>query len=110
MSTHLDRSGDGGPAPGERLRELEQAVEQLTAALTNRAAIDQSKGVLMRHFGIDADTAFGVLLRWSSHTNAKVSVLAERITGAAAEGGERLVALLNDLVRTSAEGGSGSSE
>jgi hypothetical protein len=34
--------------------------------------IEQSKGILKGHLGIDPDTAFDVLRRWSSHTDLKV--------------------------------------
>ncbi len=38
--------------------------------------IDQAKGVLMFGYGVDADTAFGLLMRWSQNTNTKVRDLA----------------------------------
>jgi ANTAR domain len=40
--------------------------------LATRPVIEQSKGILIAHFGIDPAAAFDVLKRWSSHTNLKV--------------------------------------
>jgi ANTAR domain-containing protein len=44
-----------------------------------RAVIEQAKGMLMFIYGIDADTAFGIL-RWQSQQhNVKLRLVAERI-------------------------------
>lgn len=60
-----------------------QADEQLAAAVaevaSNRATIEQAKGMLMLIYRIDADRAFEIL-RWrSGTTNTKLRLLAEQI-------------------------------
>lgn len=55
---------------------VNDAIQSVVAA---RAVIEQAKGVLMLAFGVDADTAFGVL-SWQSQTyNLKLRALAEQI-------------------------------
>ncbi|WP_284225927.1 ANTAR domain-containing protein [Mycobacterium antarcticum] len=56
---------------------------RITAAVAeiaeSRAAIEQAKGMLMMVYGIDEDTAFG-LLRWQSqHHNVKLRLMAEQV-------------------------------
>ena len=57
--------------------------DQITAAITeiteNRAVIEQTKGMLMVVYGVDADAAFE-LLRWQSQNhNVKLRLVAEQI-------------------------------
>ena len=47
-------------------------AEQLEAALTSRAAIEQAKGILMATRGVDADAAFQMLRTESNSTNRKL--------------------------------------
>jgi GAF domain-containing protein len=47
-------------------------AHNLQRALSSRAGIDQAKGVLMAAHSVDADTAFGMLVKHSQHHNAKV--------------------------------------
>lgn len=49
---------------------------QLTEALESRTLIGQATGILMERFGLDSDTAFGVLRRLSQTHNIKVVTLA----------------------------------
>lgn len=49
--------------------------------------IEQSKGLLMGYYGIDADTAFAVLRRWSSWNNTKLRDVSERLVAAASHPG-----------------------
>ncbi|MFC5064888.1 ANTAR domain-containing protein [Actinomycetospora atypica] len=51
-------------------------VENLERALERRDVIGQAKGILMRHYGVDADEAFGRLRRASQSTNTKLHVIA----------------------------------
>jgi PAS domain S-box-containing protein len=62
------------------LRAHENAVSEAVAVIAdNRSAIDQTKGMLMLIYGIDADRAFE-LLKWrSQETNIKLRLLAERL-------------------------------
>jgi AmiR/NasT family two-component response regulator len=50
--------------------------DELNEALTSRAVIDQAKGMIMQAQGCDADEAFSLLVRMSSHSNRKVRDLA----------------------------------
>lgn len=63
----------------ESNRQLGEEVAQLRVALAGRAPIDQSKGIVMMRFGIDADTAFALLTRWSMNTNVKLAVIARAL-------------------------------
>ena len=49
-----------------------QQVEGLNTALISRTVIGQAEGILMERFGINADQAFQVLRRVSSHSNTKL--------------------------------------
>jgi hypothetical protein len=59
--------------------ELEARVHQLETALESHAVVDQARGCLMALHRIDADAAWGLLLRVSSHENIKVRTLAEAV-------------------------------
>lgn len=63
-------------AEREALRSLAANLER---ALTSRAVIDQAKGVLMAHLGVDADQAFARLVALSSRLNVKVRDLARLV-------------------------------
>lgn len=57
--------------------DLATVVDGLEHRLATQPVIEQSKGILMGHLGIDPDTAFDVLRRWSSHTNLKVREISQ---------------------------------
>lgn len=59
-----------------------QQVDQMQLAIDGRTVIGQAQGILMERFDIDAEQAFQVLARVSSHTNTKLRTIA------------------NDLIRT----------
>jgi PAS domain S-box-containing protein len=65
-----------------RDQEREERVSQAVAEIAeNRAAIEQTKGMLMLIYRIDAETAFE-LLRWrSQETNVKLRLIAEQLSG-----------------------------
>ena len=56
-----------------------QQVEGLNTALHNRTVIGQAEGILMERFGIDADRAFQLLRRVSSHSNTKLQRVAAEL-------------------------------
>lgn len=57
----------------------ESVNDAVQSVVATRAIIEQAKGALMLAFGVDADTAFGVL-SWQSQThNLKLRALAERV-------------------------------
>ena len=62
-----------------RYREALDEIEQLRAALTSRATIDQAKGIVMAQRGCGPDEAFGELVRTSQDRNVKVRELAATI-------------------------------
>lgn len=57
----------------------ESVKDAVSSVVASRAVIEQAKGALMLAFGVDADTAFGVL-SWQSQThNLKLRALAEQV-------------------------------
>jgi GAF domain-containing protein len=66
---------------------LKELSEQLQAALTSRAVIEQAKGILMAQSHVRADDAFEVLVRASQRENRKVRDIAAEIVGRAAPPG-----------------------
>lgn len=56
------------------------AAEAVSGAMEHRASIEQAKGALMLSFSIDDTAAFDLLRTYSSRSNLKLSVVAERIT------------------------------
>jgi transcriptional regulator with GAF, ATPase, and Fis domain len=54
-------------------------IAQVRIALDTRLVIGQAQGILMAQFDLDADRAFQVLVRASSHTNVKLRKVAENL-------------------------------
>jgi hypothetical protein len=67
-----DASDSSGAPAAARIRQLEEALE-------SHALVDQARGVLMATHRIDADAAWALLVRVSSHQNIKVRTLAEAV-------------------------------
>jgi GAF domain-containing protein len=67
------------------LRYRDQAVltEQLRAALSSRAVIDQAIGVVMAHQGCPPEQALATLKKASQHRNVKLRVIAQEIVESA---------------------------
>ena len=66
--------------------DVAQLIEEninLRARLDTLPTIEQSKGILMLRYQIDAETAFSLLRRWSSHTNIKLRHLSRLLVDAA---------------------------
>ena len=64
---------------GEDPTDHEARIRQLEEALASHAVVDQARGVLMATHRIDAEAAWGLLVRVSSHENIKVRNLAEAV-------------------------------
>lgn len=60
------------------LSVAEGVTDAIGNAVESRAAIEQAKGALMLAFGVDAETAFGVLSWQSQLHNVKLRLLAEQ--------------------------------
>jgi AmiR/NasT family two-component response regulator len=77
---------DAGQETAARIFALERAledalahVEQLEQAVRSRDVIGQAKGVLMERGQVDAEEAFGQLVRLSQVLNVKVREIAAHI-------------------------------
>jgi GAF domain-containing protein len=65
----------------ERLiRRGEVVNEQLQTALNSRVVIEQAKGVLAQHAGVDMNEAFDLLRRYSRGNNLRLADVARRLT------------------------------
>jgi len=53
--------------------------EQLVRARNSRGIVGQAQGILMERYQMDAEQAFAVLRRYSSHLNQKLRLVAERV-------------------------------
>lgn len=62
-----------------RLAKHTELTEQLSAALTSRAVIDQATGVIMAQNRCSPQDAFAILRSASQHRNVKLRVVAEEI-------------------------------
>jgi AmiR/NasT family two-component response regulator len=56
-----------------------QERQQLLDAVTSHAIVGRAQGILMERYGVTSDQAFNVLLRYSSHLNQKLRVIAEGV-------------------------------
>ena len=70
---------DPDPEETQSLEDLQARVDQLERALASHAVVDQARGCLMSLHRIDADAAWALLVRVSSHQNIKVRTLAEAV-------------------------------
>jgi GAF domain-containing protein len=65
----------------ERLiRRGEVVNEQLQTALNSRVVIEQAKGVLAQHAGVDMNEAFDLLRRYVRANNLRLADVARRLT------------------------------
>ncbi len=64
---------------GPTVAALRRENQDLRDALASQPVIDQAKGALMLRYCVDADSAFGLLVRWSQNTNIKVRDIAETL-------------------------------
>ena len=68
----------------ERIRALEEEVDQLKAAMASRATIEQAKGILMLLTSCGEQVAFDLLAHISSNSHRKVRDVAVAIVESAA--------------------------
>ena len=61
------------------------APDEMRQLLRSLPVIEQAKGMLMGYYGVDADTAFRLLRRWSSIRNIKLRTLSAAIAEAAGQ-------------------------
>ncbi|WP_077795922.1 ANTAR domain-containing response regulator [Streptomyces sp. JHA26] len=64
----------------ERLRVLQEEVEQLRQAIASRPVIDQARGVLMALHGCTPDEAWHILREASQLSNTKLRTVAAAVT------------------------------
>lgn len=57
----------------------EQNDERLHSALVSRTVIGQAQGILMERFGLSAEHAFQILIRFSTHQNVKLHRVASQL-------------------------------
>ena len=81
------KHGLGEAAAADDVSRLEQEINGLRRRLLTQPVIEQAKGLLAGSYGIDTDTAFAVLVRWSQHTNTKLHLLAAGLVAAASNSG-----------------------
>lgn len=100
-----DSSAAGAPEENQAEHSLAQEVaglvreiDGLRRRLLTQPAIEQAKGVLVASYGIDADTAFSVLVRLSQNTNTKLHVLAADLVAVASHSSGQPNAELTRLI------------
>jgi hypothetical protein len=73
MSTEAPFDGPVESSEQQRISDAVQAIAE------SRALIEQTKGMLMFVYGIDADAAFEILRTQSQQHNVKLRLIAEQI-------------------------------
>jgi GAF domain-containing protein len=61
------------------IRRSEILTEQLQTALNSRVVVEQAKGVLAQHYGVDMDAAFDRLRRYSRGRNLRLAEVARQL-------------------------------
>ena len=99
-STSLAADRDGHASAGSDARHLSHdlqhlggvdlgaviaEVRNLRAQLQTLPVIEQAKGILIGRYQIEADAAFALLQRWSSHTNVKLREISRLVVEAAGQ-------------------------
>jgi ANTAR domain len=69
--------------PPSQEAHLAAELAGLRRRLQTQPVIEQSKGLLMGYYGIDADTAFALLKQWSQSSNTKLRDISGILVNAA---------------------------
>lgn len=75
------------PPDQDEVTVLQAELDGLRQRLKTLPVIEQSKGLLIGYYGVDADRAFAILRRWSSHTNLKLRDISQQLVSAASRPG-----------------------
>jgi hypothetical protein len=73
----------------DELRVSRDEVAQLRDAIESRAPIEQARGMLMMRYGLPADKALHLLLRWSRTQGVELRVLAVALVKLGTKEGHR---------------------
>lgn len=95
-------SQSSGAGPEDGYDRLVADYQHLQRRLQTLPAIEQAKGVLVARYGIDPETAFGLLRRWSSHTNHKLRDISRLLVDTAAQPVDAAEAPISPLRRPTA--------
>jgi hypothetical protein len=95
-----DVSPGSPPPPDGDGSQAQQLLAQLQQRMESLPTIEQAKGIVMGRFGLDAEAAFRLLVRWSQRNNLKLRTVSALLTDAA-----RASAALDDLVDTLQQSG-----
>ena len=90
----LQRSRDADTAAAP-----ERVVPGLPEIDVNPAIIEQAKGALMLHYGINSCQAFAVLVRWSRVTHNPVDIVAHTLLHGICEGNPQTETRQRPLIR-----------
>lgn len=63
----------------QRLREVNERLEDMTIATRNRDVIGQAKGILMERYGITAQQASALLISAHQHNDTDIGAVAEAL-------------------------------
>jgi hypothetical protein len=91
VTARANSKTNGGAHPGGHVEGEDDPVlavlmadnQDLRARLATLPVIEQAKGILIARYQIDAETAFDLLRRWSSHANLKLRDVAHILVTAA---------------------------
>lgn len=74
----------------QRIERMTSVTEQLNRALESRVAIEQAKGIIAEHAGIEVEAAFELLRAYARRHRLKVAAVAARVAHRTIAAGELL--------------------
>jgi|SRR5688572_19980160 hypothetical protein len=84
---------------GDLLPELEAFIPEACETEANPQLLEQAKGALMLHFGIDSHQAFAMLVSWARTSRAPVPTIAHTLLRGICEGNPQTEARQRSLMR-----------